>query len=212
VIYNRVDIRYKMLRLTTCFCRSILAVIAAFAGLTVFAQSDIPEKFASPDGKYFVQMVQKAMPGADSLDDFTLVLMANRRTLVKAPTFGYLIGADWSPDGKYVTINNRRGNAGDYVWVFDLRSGKAVKRPDDKNGRAWEKAAAEAVRKELPSANEDTLRRDWVTAEGWEGDQLKVVVRSVYRGVEDAFDFEFLVDTATWQIKGSKLVRKGAED
>jgi len=187
-------------------------MIAALALSSLVAQSDTPEKFASPDGKYFVQIVQKAMPGTNSLDEFTLVMMANRRTLVKAPTFGYLIAAHWSPDGKYVAINNRRGNAGDYVWVFDLQSGKAVKRPDDKNGGAWEKAAAEAVHKELPSANEDTLRRDWVTAQGWEGDQLKVVVRSVYRGMEDAFDFEFLVDPATWEIKGSKLVRKSPDE
>ena len=79
-------------------------MIAALALSSLVAQSDTPEKFASPDGKYFVQIVQKAMPGTNSLDEFTLVMMANRRTLVKAPTFGYLIAAHWSPDGKYVAI------------------------------------------------------------------------------------------------------------
>jgi hypothetical protein len=152
------------------------------------------------------------MPGADSLNEFTLIVSSKGRTLIKVPTFGYLISAHWSPDEKYVAVNNRRGNAGDYLWLFDLRSGKAVKQPDDKKGGEWEKAAAEAVHKELPSANEDTLRRDWVTAQGWEGDQLKVVVRSVYRGMEDAFDFEFLVDPATWQIKSSKLVKKSPDE
>lgn len=206
-IYNRVEIRCQMLCLTTSFHRPMFAVVAIFASVSLSAQSGTPEKFVSPDGKYVVQILQKPMPGADSLDQFTMIISSEGRPLTKVATYGYLISAQWSPDGKYVAINNRRGNAGDYLWVFDLHSGKALKQPDNKDGEAWEKTAKEEVHREHPSANEDTFRRDWVTAKGWEGDQLNVVVRSVYRGMEDAFDFEFLVDPVTWQIKSSKLVK-----
>ena len=175
-------------------------------------QSEPPKKISSPDGRYAVEIVQKALPGSDSLEEFTLIVSGNGKELAKVPTFGYLIAAHWSDGGKYVAVNNRRGNSGDYVWVFDLNSGKALKQPDDKNGEAWEKTAAEAVHKELPSANEDTLVRDWVTVQGWEGNQLKVVVRSVYRGTEAAFDLEAVVDPGNWQIKNSKLVKVGGED
>lgn len=176
------------------------------------AQSEPPKKISSPDGKYTVQIVDKALPGADSLDDFTLIISGNGKALVKVPTYGYLTAAHWSSDGKYVAVNNRRGNSGDYVWVFDLQSGKALKQPDDKNGEAWEKAAAEAVHKELPSASEDSLVRDWVTAQGWKDGQLQFVVRSVYRGADKKYDFEAMADPANWQIKNAKLVKKSLNE
>ena len=186
----------------------------AFLLLSTFplsAQSEPPKRISSPDGKYAVEIVEKALPGSDSLDQFTLIVSGNGKTLAEVPTFGYLIAAHWSSDGKYVAVNNRRGNAGDYVWVFDLNSGKVLKQPDDKNGEDWEKAAADAVHKELPSANEDTLVRDWVTAQGWDGNQLKVVVRSVYRGAGGAFDLEAVVDPANWEIQNAKLVNREPE-
>ena len=177
-----------------------------------FAQSEPRKKISSPNGKYSVQIVDEAQPGADSLDEFTLILSANGKDVAKVPTFGYLRAAHWSDDGKYVAVNNRRGNSGDYVWVFDLQSGNALKKPDDKLGETWEAAAAKAVGKELPSANEDTLIRGWVTAQGWKAGHLQVVVRSVYRGADKKYDFEFLADPAKWQIKSSKLVKRGLEE
>jgi hypothetical protein len=171
-----------------------------------------PEKLSSPDGKYSVQILDKPMPGADSVEEFTLVLSSNGKEIAKMPTFGYLTAAHWSDDRKYVAVNNRRGNSGDYIWVFDLSTGKALRRPDDKNGEAWEKAAAKAVHKQLPSANENTLNRDWVTATGWKDGQLQFVVRSVYRGDEHKWDFEAIADPANWQIKSSKLVKKSADE
>ena len=194
------------MRLTTLFCLS-----TALSGW-LCAQDAAPTKILSPDGKSYVEISDTPLPGADSLDDFTLIISANGKVLTKVPTYGFLLAAHWSSDGKYLAVNNRRGNSGDYIWVFNLQSGKALKQPDDKNGEAWEKAAGEAVHKELPSASEDTLVRDWVTAQGWKDGQLKVVVRSVYRGANKKFDLEMLVDPADLQIKNSKLVKRGLEE
>ncbi|HJT79876.1 MAG TPA: hypothetical protein VJ719_01660 [Chthoniobacterales bacterium] len=197
------------MRLTILNCAVVCLIVF---NARLFGQSEPPKRISSPDGKFAVEIVDEALPGTDSLDEFTLIVSANGKTLSKVPTYGYLIAAHWSGDGKHVAINNRRGNSGDYVWVFDLNSGKAVKQPDDRNGEAWQKAAADAVHKEFPSANEDTLIRDWVTAQGWENNLLKVVVRSVYRGAKGAFDLETVVDPANWKIKSSKLVRQSVDD
>jgi hypothetical protein len=190
---------------------AIFLFTVMLSAVQVFAEEETPQKLSSPDGKYSVEIVDKPLPGADSLEDFTLVLSSGGKAIAKVPTYGYLTAAHWSDDGKYVAVNNRRGNSGDYIWVFDLSTGKALKRPDDKRGEAWEKAAANAVHKELPSANPDTLNRDWVTATGWKNGQLLFVVRSVYRGDQHKWDFEAVADTNTWQIKSSKLVKKSAD-
>ena len=178
----------------------------------LFGQNEPPQKLASPDGKYSVEIVHQALPGADSLEEFTLMLSRGDKTVAKVPTFGFLTAAHWSADGKYVAVNNRRGNSGDYIWVFDLQSGKALKRPDDKYGEAWDKAAAKAVREELPSASEDTLVRSWLTAKGWEDGQLLFVHRSVYRGAKHKFDFEATADPSTWEIKTSMLVERSLDE
>jgi hypothetical protein len=198
------------MRLTTAL--STLLCASLVAAVPLWAQGDPPKKLESPDGKFTVEIADKALPGSDSLEDFTLILSSGGKPVAQVPTFGFLIAAHWSDDGKYVAVNNRRGNSGDYVWVFDLHSGKALKKPDDTFGEAWQKAAAQAVRAELAAANEDTLVRDWVTAQGWKGGQLNVVVRSVYRGAPKKYDFEFLAEPATWQVKSSKLVKKGLEE
>ena len=197
------------MRLTIVFCAAAFLPLCNFP---LSAQSEPPAKITSPNGKYSVEIVDQALPGADSLEEFTLIVSGQGKALAKVPTFGYLTAAHWSDDGKYVAVNNRRGNSGDYVWVFDLQSGKALKQPDDKHGEAWEKAAADAVHKELPSANEDMLVRDWVTAQGWKDGQLQFVVRSVYRGADKKYDFEAVADPANWQIKSAKLVKRGLEE
>lgn len=197
------------MRLTTL---AFTAVLLMIVNLRSVAQSEPPKKISSPDGKFAVEIVDQALPGTDSLDEFTLIVSQEEKPLTKVPTFGYLIAAHWSDDGRYVAVNNRRGNSGDYVWVFDLKTGKALKQPDDNNGENWQKAAAQAVHKDLPSANEDTLIRDWVTAQGWRGGQLQIVVRSAYRGADKKYDLEILTDPVSWQIKSSKLVKRNLDE
>lgn len=185
---------------------SCLNLVIFVTAATLPGQEEPPKKLDSPDGTYSVRIIEKALPGADdNIDFFTLVLSKGGKDLGKVPTFGYLISAHWSPDGKHVAVNNRRGNAGDYVWVFALPSGKALKQPDDAAGEAWEKAALTAIEKKSSGANEDSLIRSWTTATGWKENHLNFRVRARYKGQEDAFHFEALTDPSDWKITSSRV-------
>ena len=183
-----------------------LNLIILLGAVILPAQEEPPKKLDSPDGTYSVRIIEEALPGADeNIDFFTLILSKDGKEVAKMPTFGYLISAEWSPDGKHVAVNNRRGNAGDYVWVFALPSGKVLKSPDDNAGEAWEKAATTAIQKKFPSANDESLIRSWTTATGWKEGQLQFLVRGRYRGEENALHFEGVADPSNWKITSSKV-------
>src|SRR5947199_4361119 len=94
-------------------------------------EDDPPDELFSPDKRYSVKMLHTALPGSGPYGFFTLTVRAGDRVLSEFPTIGYLIDAFWSPDGKYVAVDNRRGNSGDYLWVFRLRDGRAIRMPVD---------------------------------------------------------------------------------
>ena len=92
---------------------------------------------------------------------------ANGKTIGKFPTEGYLINAFWRSDNKYVAVNNRRANAGDYLWVLNLSSSQAVKMPDDSDKAA--DAVIDQIAKKFPevrSFSYDFLKM-WTKALGW---------------------------------------------
>src|SRR5213592_2269154 len=94
-------------------------------------EDDPPDELFSPDKRYSVKMLHTALPGSGPYGFFTLTVRAGDRVLSEFPTIGYLIDAFWSPDGRYVAVDNRRGNSGDYLWVFSLTDGHAIKKPVD---------------------------------------------------------------------------------
>lgn len=186
--------------------QSWLVIVVLITGAILPAQEEPPKKLDSQDGTYSVRIIEEALPGADeAIDFFTMVLSKNGKEVAKVPTFGYLISAQWSPDGKHVAVNNRRGNAGDYVWVFALPSGKVLKRPDDNAGEAWDKAATTAIQKKFPGASDESLIRSWTIATGWRQGQLQFLVRGRYRGEENALHFEGVADPSNWKITSSKV-------
>lgn len=155
-----------------------------------------PARIHSPDGKTSVRMVHKAMPGADPATDFfTLEVLRGAKPILRAPTAGYLMTAYWSPDGNFLAVNNRRGNSGDYVWVFDLAKAAILKSPDDKTGDKWIDAGLKQIAAKLRGADAQHPYRYWLTASGWEGDgRLLVNLRAKY-GEAGTFDAKAL---ATW--------------
>jgi dipeptidyl aminopeptidase/acylaminoacyl peptidase len=111
-----------------------------------------PSELCSPSQVFCVEIVAKALPQSDPYEGlYTIVVSRHRRVISQYPTEGYLLDALWSPDGRYVAVNNRRGSSGDYLWVFRLEDGKAVRVPNDE-------AAQDIVRRVSSKFPDFTMR------------------------------------------------------
>lgn len=144
-------------------------------------------ELCSVDHKYCVKIVAKAQ---DS-DHRELIVSSKTRVLAQFPTFGYLMDAFWSPDNKYVAINNRRANAGDYLWIISLSDGAALKMPDDLatemgkknlghiNGYdPWGKTVQEVTTRFTECAHK-RLDHEFLFAQGWKGANELLVVEEL---------------------------------
>jgi hypothetical protein len=115
------------LRVPALFVLPILASAALSR-----AQENPPSELYSPDHQYCVTILQTALAGSDPYEGFfTIAVRHGKQDLSKFRTEGYLIDAFWSPDGRYVAVDNRRANSGDYLLVFRLTDGRAIKMPVD---------------------------------------------------------------------------------
>jgi len=113
-------------------CASLVALLILALPARNRAQDELPNELYSSDHQYSVTILQSALADSDPYDGFfTIAVRHGKQNLSKFPTEGYLIDAFWSPDGKYVAVDNRRANSGDYLWVFRLRDGHAIKMPVD---------------------------------------------------------------------------------
>jgi hypothetical protein len=124
-------------------------------------QQDSQQILRSPDGRYSVEIVQKPMRKADAtLDFFTLVLSSKGKPVARVPSYGHLTAAFWSDDGNYVAVNNRRGNSGDYLWVFRLADGDALKRPMIKQAGCGKKSQPKLCKSSFPRQPKTILYDD----------------------------------------------------
>ena len=147
-------------------------------------ESGPPSQVCSSNNKYCVHM--KPTPGHP--DECTLVVSAGGKTLAEFPTMGYLLDVFFSPDNAHVAINNRRANAGDYLWVISLPDGKAIKMPDDVAEEVGKKDVGKIagahrsdqsmpeVTAVCPTCTNDDLRHSFLFSNGWTSSgELKVV-------------------------------------
>lgn len=143
-----------------------------------------PSRVCSRDSKYCVDMIATA----GHPDECTLRVSAGGKILAEFPTMGYLLDVFFSPDNAYVAINNRRANAGDYLWVISLRDGKPIKIPDDvaedvgkkEAGRIagdhWSDQSIPEIITLCPTCTNDDLRHSFLFSTGWTSSgELKVV-------------------------------------
>lgn len=176
------------------------------------AEDTPPAEIYSPHHRYSVRILQSALPGSDPDNGFfTIGIRHDGRYVAKYPTIGFLLDAFWSPDEKYVAVDNRRSNSGDYLWVFRLKDGRAVRMPADavpgQPDEAYEKYAKDLVQRvaqKFPELTYGTFRKLFTFAKGWtsSGDLL----------VKTNFAFENLpgdqvaILLQTFRVAGDKLV------
>jgi hypothetical protein len=170
-----------------------------FSALLVGGEYSVAQssELASPNGDYTVQIVSRPLPHADSVTgDSILVLLERGRPIIKVPTTGYLINAIWSPNGRYVAVNNRRGNSGDYVWVFSLDGARSLKRPDDDSFAVPSKK----ISRICSECDESSFDKDLAIAKSWRsGDELEVEMR--WRFYKTAL----IVGHSVFKVSGHKI-------
>ena len=167
-----------------------------------------PSKICDLSGERCVRLVSNGQPKATD-GDCALVISSKGKDLSRSSTYGYLLSAVWSPDGKYVAVNNRRANAGDYVWIFSLTNGAAIKVPGDiaaEQKRTMMATDHSKVVKEItrrfPSCIADTLRKSSLTARSWRNPN-ELIVREDF--IFDAPAVMFVTVEENYRIEGGKF-------
>ena len=191
-------------------CISIALAILAPA-VNSIAQEKPPDDLYLPDKQYSIGILHSALPGSDPYEGFfTIVVRNGKHDLAKYSTQGYLIDAFWSPDGRCVAVDNRRGNSGDYLWVFNLRDGSAIKTPVDAGPKRpteyYEKNVREAVARVTsvyPELTYDQFKKLFTFAHGWtKSGELQVKTNMGFRNLEN----EIAVVWEKYKIENEKLI------
>jgi hypothetical protein len=186
----------------------VIASTVLIPAIKSVAQDEPPEELFSSDQRYSVRILHSALPGSDPYDGFfTIAVRSGQKYVAKYPTEGYLIDAFWSPDGKYVAVDNRRGNSGDYLWVFRLSDGRAIKMPVDAQpnhmGEKYYEEVVQRVTAVYPELTFAEFRKLFVFARGWrENGELQVKTNLAFRNLENAIG----VVLETFRIENDKLV------
>jgi hypothetical protein len=153
-----------------------------------------------------------ALPGTDPNDGFcTIAVRRGHEYIAKYPTIGYLIDAFWSPDGKYVAVDNRRANSGDYLWVFRLNDGHAIRMPVDAvpghPEDVYEKYAEGLVQRvthKFPELTYGEFRKLFTFAKDWtKSGELLVKTNFAFRNLPDG---QIAILLQTYRVRGDKLV------
>jgi hypothetical protein len=196
----------RRLRISTAITLTILALVRAIA-----PGEEPPEELYSPDQRYSISILHSALPGSDPNDAFfTIAVRSGDRYISKYPTEGYLIDAFWSPDGKYVAVDNRRANSGDYLRVFRLRDGRAIKMPVDAGtehpAEYYEKYAEQAVKRVTavyPDLTYEEFNKLFTFAHAWtKSGELQVKTNLGFRNLPN----QIAVIWDTYKISNNKLV------
>jgi hypothetical protein len=187
------------------------AVVAFLSSSAIPAEDEPPAELSSPNQRYSVRILDSALPAADSYNGFyTIAVRSGQQYIAKYPTIGFLLDAFWSPDGKYVAVDNRRANSGDYLWVFRLSDGYAIRMPVDAvPGRpedAYEKYVDDLVYKvsrKFPELTSREFRKLFTFAKGWtDSGDLLVKTNFGFRNLRD----QIAVLLQTYKVADDKLV------
>lgn len=83
---------------------------------------DVPRngvaRLDSPNGRY-----EAALSNTDTPYEYWLTITDHGHRLARYRFEGELSSSFWSPDGRYLAINNHNGHRAWHVWVIALRSG-----------------------------------------------------------------------------------------
>ncbi len=192
----------------------ILPAIAlvALSSAAIAAEDEPPAELCSVDRQHCITILHSALPGSDPYNGFfTIAVRRGQQYMAKYPTIGYLIDAFWSPDTKYVAVDNRRSNSGDYLWVFRLSDGRAIRMPVDAvpvhPEDAYEKYVEDLVyhvSRKFPELTSREFRKLFTFAKGWTNSRdLIVKTNFAFRNLPE---HQIAVLLQTFRVADDKLV------
>ena len=141
--------------------------------------SKTPSPNVLPDGRYSVEIIGHPEEGP------MLLVKKDGKPVFQELAIGYILNVKWSPDGRYVAINERRGNCGDYLWILDLKNTKVVKTPNDALWKQMQSQCSGILDLEARHKWGSDVQgfKDWAIADWWEaGDTLVAKVTIRYNG------------------------------
>lgn len=186
--------------------------IFAIANYLMAQNKPISTEFFSPNKHYSIKIIKSRLHDSDRDDGTrTLVITIEGHPLLEIPTEGYILDAFWSPNGKYVAVNNRIANSGDYVWLFSLQDGKVLKKPYDSLPMDQETAK----RPEFAEFEKYEIFREWIYVIGWNSmNQLNIRNSRLYRNINAylSIDLTYTIEKNKLLLSEEKVTKKLRDD
>jgi hypothetical protein len=188
------------------FLNGLILCFAIWFSATAFAGSSYPLQFSSPDKKYTLRLEAATQPQPG---EYGIVLYQGKKVISE---FNYILEDHivdilWNSSDSYFAINNRHAIGGDFIWIFSLPTGVAVKRPDDLTvGRTLIK-----VHNKYPQYSDGNLRGHYTFACEWRSDtELLVCTILIFDNDHEAIIVVY--DTYTMGADGGYLVKTQSID
>ena len=177
-----------------------------------FSQATAPDKHVAPDGRHSVEVVPHDPSGNSSDFDATLIVRAGETVLARYLAQDLAIVNDlWSPDGKFVAVEQHTVGGVDRVWVLRLSDGKALKKPETLKpvtGQPLysEDALAARVHHQFPELDPAAVFKSGAYLKDWTTEN-KLIIRAVitFRTAAEGASVE-IFDTYRLSAKGLHLV------
>jgi len=167
-----------MIKFKTILLVAIFYLSQSNMGLLMADNELPPTVYYSPDKLYSIEISKLDDQGG--IDRF-LFLKKQGKIIIATKTIGYLQNVYWSPNGKYVAVNNRRGHFGDYLWVFSM-DGKIVKKPDD--------PIKNIIINPYSEFHDDDLYSGFIFTLGWnDKNQLTIKECNLYKNMPDYLEY-----------------------
>jgi hypothetical protein len=160
----------------------IIIGFAAFLSPELMGGQDSIQTIESGDRTFQISLRDRSTSEHDRYDKI-LTITKQGREIVHVLTEGYLLEAFWSSENRFVAVNNRRANSGDYVWVFSLSDGRVLRKPPYDDGQAETRGIAAKLQKLFPPYSPGDIDGSLSLARGWKTDNdLVIETRLVYAG------------------------------
>jgi len=160
------------------------ALLQSVLVLFLASSSNPGSTFESPDKKYYIEITDN--PDSSNYTLPNCLIIHSKKVIASLPTSGYIQDVFWSPNGKYVAINNRNAESGDYLWVISVADGTVIKKP-------YDDLPTNDITERYRDFAKYNLHKQWILAIGWDHkNDLKVKRIDFFDNISDYLSTDLL--------------------